>query len=71
MSATNNDELIPAPKLAKNEFDVDRRTIGRWIRNPALGFPRPVRINGRLYFRRDEIESWKRSRLRQSIMGAA
>ncbi len=71
MSDTGNDELIPAPKLAKNEFDVDRRTIGRWIKNPSLGFPQPTRINGRLYFRRREIEDWKRTRLRQSIAGAA
>jgi predicted DNA-binding transcriptional regulator AlpA len=54
-------ELVPAGTVA-SECHVTRRTIGRWILDPAVGFPPPVEINKRLYFRRGELEGWKLSR---------
>lgn len=63
-------ELVPAPTIAK-EFGVARRTIGRWFVDTSLEFPQPVEINRRLYFRRADIEAWKMSRLRASIVEAA
>jgi hypothetical protein len=59
-------ELVPAVTVAK-EFNTTRRTIGRWFVTPAMGFPQPVEINKRLYFRRNEIESWKVSRALTAI----
>jgi hypothetical protein len=54
-------ELVPAVTAAR-ELHVTRRTVGRWMLDPAVGFPPSVEINTRLYFRRDELESWKVSR---------
>jgi hypothetical protein len=54
-------ELVPAVTAAR-ELHVTRRTVGRWMLDPTVGFPPPVEINTRLYFRRDELESWKLSR---------
>jgi predicted DNA-binding transcriptional regulator AlpA len=55
-------ELVPAPTVA-TECNVTRRTVGRWLLDDKLGFPTPVEINHRLYFRRSELEAWKLSRL--------
>ncbi|MGB8898975.1 MAG: helix-turn-helix domain-containing protein [Methylocella sp.] len=54
-------ELLPAATVAA-EFHVTRRTVGRWLLDDKLGFPTPVEINKRLYFRRSELEAWKLSR---------
>jgi predicted DNA-binding transcriptional regulator AlpA len=54
-------ELVPAVKVAA-EFNVSRRTIGNWILQPTIGFPQPININNRMYFRRPELEAWKISR---------
>jgi hypothetical protein len=63
-------ELVPAGTVAA-ECHVARRTIGRWILDPAIGFPAPIEINHRLYFRRPELEAWKLSRaIAASRMGA-
>jgi excisionase family DNA binding protein len=51
-------EWIPTPQLAR-ELGVSRRTLGRWLRDGALGFPRPHCVNRRLYFERHAIEAWK------------
>jgi hypothetical protein len=42
---------VPAPELAA-ELGVARRTLARWLRDGALGFPRPKIVNHRLYFER-------------------
>jgi len=55
-------ELVSAPTVAI-ECNVTRRTVGRWLLDEKLGFPAPVEINRRLYFRRSELEVWKLSRL--------
>jgi predicted DNA-binding transcriptional regulator AlpA len=49
---------ISAPQLAA-ELGVSRRTIGRWLLDLALEFPRPKIVNHRLYFERGAVEAWK------------
>jgi predicted DNA-binding transcriptional regulator AlpA len=49
---------IPAPQLAA-ELGVSRRTLARWLREIALGFPRPKIIHNRLYFERSAVDQWK------------
>jgi hypothetical protein len=59
-------EFVPAPQAA-TEFNVDRRTLGRWIHDASSGLPTPVRITVRLYFKRSELEAWKLSRAIASV----
>lgn len=46
--------------------DVDRRykhspiTRWRWSKDPELGFPKPLKIKNRLYYRRSDIEAFER-----------
>jgi predicted DNA-binding transcriptional regulator AlpA len=67
-SETSN--LVPKPALAR-ELGVCNRTISRWMADPALAFPRPIRLRNRLYFARPALEAWKTARVRASIMEAA
>jgi predicted DNA-binding transcriptional regulator AlpA len=63
-------EYVHAVTVAK-EFGVTRRTIGTWIHDPKMGFPRPTKINTRMYFERPAIEAWKSARAVASIRGTA
>jgi predicted DNA-binding transcriptional regulator AlpA len=38
---------------------VSLMTIWRWRHDPVMAFPKPVKINGRQYFPRDEIASYR------------
>lgn len=51
-------EFVPKAKVAA-EHHVVVKTIDRWTANPKMGFPQPVRINRRDYFKRGELERWK------------
>jgi len=37
--------------------------IWRWQRDPALGFPKPTRINNISYTDREAVDAWMRSRV--------
>ncbi len=56
------------PDLAR-EFNIDPRTLRRWLVTPALGFPRPTRVLNRLYFARAEIVAWKTRRALAHVGG--
>jgi predicted DNA-binding transcriptional regulator AlpA len=72
IKSTENEpaNLIPKPALAR-EFGVSSRTVSRWMADPSLSFPRPIRLRNRLYFARLALEEWKTARVRASIVEAA
>lgn len=69
-SAPQPEQLAPAPVIA-SQFGITRRTLSRWIVDDALGLPRPVEINKRLYFKQHEIDAWKISRARRDTVKEA
>jgi hypothetical protein len=54
-------DLLPDPLVAER-YQVHLRTLYRWDDRPALGFPKPIRINGRKYRRVNQLETWERWR---------
>lgn len=53
----------PAPRVAER-FGITDRTLRRWEEDPSLRFPRSMIINGRKFFRLDEIEAFERRQVR-------
>jgi hypothetical protein len=43
-------------------FGIVPMTLGRWLNNPALAFPRPYWVNNRRYWCLADIERWERER---------
>jgi hypothetical protein len=60
------DHLVPN-RQARGEFGVTAMTIWRWDRNPDLGFPPAIRINGRTYRSRQMLEAFKQRLLAQAL----
>lgn len=71
VDVTSGDVLVPITPNVAAEVSRNPRTIKRWIKDEALGFPRPIRINGRLYVSRRALELWKRERFQASLNGEA
>jgi hypothetical protein len=46
-------------------YGVAPSTLFRWDRNPALGFPAPIDINGRKYRDQDELDAFDAARAKQ------
>ena len=54
-------KLLPIAKAEALGLGVGRRTIGRLIADQNSGFPKPVRINGRLYVLDTEVAAYRQS----------
>ena len=54
---------MPARQIWER-FGVTSRTLSRWLARDNLGFPRPMVVNGRRYWRLTEIEAWDRAQPR-------
>jgi hypothetical protein len=54
-----DDALVPVADDEAVGLGVGRRTVGRRIKSPPPGFPTALRINNRLYFRRNELRAYK------------
>jgi predicted DNA-binding transcriptional regulator AlpA len=48
---------LPSKAVVKR-YEIDRRTLGRWMADERLGFPKPVTINGRHYFDEAELDAF-------------
>jgi hypothetical protein len=48
---------VTGPTLRKN-LNISSPTLWRWRHDPSMGFPIAKRINGRLYFRWDDVQAW-------------
>ena len=60
--------MLPARNVC-TRYSISRRTLDRWLANSGLGFPAPLVINGRRYWRLAQIEGWERDRA--NVRGAA
>ena len=62
--------LVPDPQV-RREFNVSSMTLARWTADPTLGFPPPLKINGRNFRSRRLLEKFKEDLLRKAIADRA
>jgi hypothetical protein len=69
MTDTNTADRLLAPRAVLAEFEPPPsiRTLDRWLANPRIGFPRPIYIAKRRYFREQEIAEFKAKKARERI----
>ena len=65
MSSNLQTTFLPAGQV-RSRYGVSDMAIWRWLHNERLGFPRPIRINGRRFWKRTDLESWEASRADES-----
>jgi len=62
----NEAKVLLSDRQVAERYDVVVRTLERWDRQPDLGFPPPVRINGRRYRSVLALEQWDRANARKA-----
>jgi predicted DNA-binding transcriptional regulator AlpA len=60
------DISVPGPQVER-EFGVSSMTIWRWDRDSKLGFPPKIKINGRNYRSRQQLEAFKANLLAAAL----
>ena len=51
-------------------YGVTKQSLWRWLHKEALGFPKPIRINNRLFWKTAELEAWENSRVQEDAQHA-
>jgi predicted DNA-binding transcriptional regulator AlpA len=54
----SNEDLLPTT-ITRARYGVSDMTIFRWLADPKLGFPQPIRINGRRYWRLADLQAFE------------
>jgi hypothetical protein len=59
---TDEDDIGPIQPRSETarEFRKTARTLERWERDPALNFPKALKINGMKYDAVRKLQQWKR-----------
>ena len=70
VDVNSGEVLVPVTPDVADEFNRNPRTIKRWICDPKIGFPTPIRINNRLYVTRRALEDFKRRLLSAALPAA-
>ena len=65
MNATNSETIgrkFLTTRLLCARYNISDKTVDRWLENPALGFPKPMVINGRRLWDENSLTNWERQR---------
>jgi hypothetical protein len=66
MSDDSQKVYIPATKVRERYGGISDMSLWRWERNPEMGFPAPITINRRRYWRLTDLERWEYLRERRA-----
>ena len=55
-------KLITAAAVRESLGGVSDMTLWRWLHDPAMNFPKPVRIQSRRYWRESDLTEWLEAR---------
>ena len=64
-TTSNRHALRNASSVREQLGNISNMTLWRRMNDPELGFPTPIKISGRLYFRADEIDGWIEAQAKQ------
>lgn len=51
-------KLVGASAVRERCGNISDMTLWRWVNDPALGFPAPIRIQRRRYWREADLTAW-------------
>ena len=63
------EEYLTGPQVDRR-YGFSSMSRWRWVNDPELGFPKPMKIRGRLFFRLSELEEWERAMATKSRRAA-
>lgn len=58
----NNSTFQAGPQV-QDRYGISHVTLWRWANDPALGFPKPLKVNRLNYWRTADLEAWEASRM--------
>lgn len=57
----SNTSYITGPQVMAR-YQISEMTLYRWVNDPKMEFPQPIKINRRRFFLETELIAWERRR---------
>jgi hypothetical protein len=64
-------DWIVSARLYQYFGGVSSNTVHRWRNDPALGFPEPIKVQGRNYWRPEDLRRWRREQAQKTLARAS
>lgn len=61
----DNPTFLPA-KQVRDRYVVSDMSLWRWMHDKELGFPQPLRINNRRFWKLADLEAWEASKAKDA-----
>jgi predicted DNA-binding transcriptional regulator AlpA len=61
LQSTAGETRLTGPQVRARFGNISDMTLWRWLQDPELGFPEPLIIQRRRYWRLADIEAWERA----------
>ena len=55
-------EFLPAGQVRARYGGISDMSLWRWGRDPKLGFPAPIKIHKRRYWKLSDLQAWEATR---------
>jgi predicted DNA-binding transcriptional regulator AlpA len=62
----NDSEYLLPAGMVRARYSVSDMSIWRWLHDDQLGFPKPLRINNRRFWRLSDLRAWEESQASDS-----
>jgi aromatic ring-cleaving dioxygenase len=67
VTRSDSDAYLDARAVRRRYGDRSDTALWRWIRDPKLGFPKPIYIQKFRYWRLSDLIAWEQSRPREPM----
>ena len=62
MIENGDNEILLGSRLVRKRYNnSSAMTLYRWVKDPALGFPQPIVINGRNYWKLSQLVAYEKA----------
>ena len=66
----DDDTWITGAQMRQDFGGITANTVMRWRTDPTLGFPQPIELNGRQYWKAAELREWRRAQAAKIVRPA-
>ena len=57
------EEIFLSTRQVRTRYgNVSEQSLWRWLRHETMGFPKPIYLSGRRYWKLQDLTAWERTR---------
>jgi hypothetical protein len=67
MDLEDDETMLGSKQVTARYNNICSLTLHRWVKHPALNFPKPVKIHRRYFWKLGKLRAWERQRAARAL----